>query len=362
MRFSQRLQWTAESNEITRRLAVRRPQFDLTESNPTRAGFAYPAELLQGFLDPRGLQYYPDPRGLAEVRAKTGADLLTASSSESYSYLLKLLCDPGDEILVPRPSYPLFEFLAHLDSVRVVQYPLFYDHGWHIDPGALRAAVTDRTRAIVVVNPNNPTGSYLKRAELELLEDLGLPLISDEVFADYGFGEDPQRVSCVAGECRRVTGFSLGGLSKSEGLPQMKLGWIRVGGPGREAALERLEFIADTYLSVSTPVQWAAAQRLLGCGVQAQIRERCAQNLALLGSDPLHVEGGWYAIVRLPAIRREEEWILHLLDEHDVYVQPGYFFDFEPGTPYAVVSLITRPDVFQEGVRSLRLATALSPF
>ncbi len=360
VQYSKRLRWGAESNEITRRLAERKPEFDLTESNPTRAGFSYPPALLQAFDDPRAFAYEPDPRGLAEVRALVHADLLTVSSSESYSYILKLLCDPGDEILVPRPSYPLFEYLADLDCVRVTQYPLFYDHGWHIDIGALRAAITGRTRAIVVVNPNNPTGSYLKRKELEALEEIGLPVISDEVFAEYSLTPpDAERVTCVAAESSKTLGFSLGGLSKSAGLPQMKLGWIRVGvGAWREKAIEGLELIADTYLSVSTPVQWAA-KALLECGVREQIHARVHANLALI-PDALHVEGGWYAILRLPAIKTEEEWILHLLEAHGVYVQPGFFFDFESAGRHAVLSLITKPEIFQEGLRRIRAATALS--
>jgi alanine-synthesizing transaminase len=355
--FSKRLDWTVQSNAISKRVAERPPQVDLTGSNPTRAGFHYSQDLLQAFTDVRGLQYDPDPRGLADVRSMTGADLLTASSSESYSYILKLLCDPGDEILVPRPSYPLFDFLAHLDSVVVKQYPLFYDHGWHIDTAALRARCTDRTKAVVVVNPNNPTGSFLKRRELQDLEEIGLPILSDEVFAPYALGEDETRVECVA-DVSEVLSFSLGGLSKQAGLPQMKLGWIRVGGRERQRAIDALELIADTYLSVSTPVQLAAG-RLLAANMHEQIQARVKANLALVSDAALIVEGGWSAILRLPAIRSEEEWILHLLDEHGVYVQPGFFFDFESG-PYAVLSLITPPESFQEGVSRIRRATNLS--
>lgn len=354
MRFSQRLDWQAPVNEIARRVAEKAPLYDLTESNPTGAGIAYPASVLEAFANPRALRYAPDARGLAEVRAYIGADFLTASSSESYSYLLKLLCDPGDEILVPRPSYPLFDYLAHLDSVRTVQYPLFYDHGWHVDIGALRAAVTDRTRAIVIVNPNNPTGSYLKPRELEELESLGLPLISDEVFACYPLTDEP-RVECVAA-VSKVLSFSLGGLSKQAGMPQMKLGWIRVGGEGREAAIERLELIADTYLSAGTPVQ-LAAKALLESGVREQIHDRVRANLRLV-PEALHAEGGWSAILRLPPVCSEDEWVLRLLEEQDVYVQPGYFFDMETG-PFAVASLLTEPGIFAEGLRRLRASIAM---
>jgi alanine-synthesizing transaminase len=350
MHFSGRLDWSAESNAITRLRSARNPDYDLTESNPTQAGFDYAPELVTALADPRAVRYEPDARGLAEIRQCLGADLLTASSSESYALLLKLLCDPGDEILVPRPSYPLFEYLARLDNVRVRQYPLFYDHGWHIDTGALRNAVQPRTRAIVVVNPNNPTGSFLKHAELDILDEIGVPVISDEVFADYPLRSDPERITC-----------SLGGLSKSAGLPQMKLGWIRAGGGPemREEALRRLELIADTYLSVSTPVQWAALQPRFRAGVRAQIQERIAANLALV-PESLPVEGGWYAILRLPAVRSEEEWVLHLLEQYGVFVQPGYFFDFETTGPHIVVSLITPQDAFQEGIRRVRAASAVS--
>lgn len=356
MRFSRRLDWHAPVNEIARRVAEKPPRFDLTVSNPTRAGLVYPASVLEAFANPRALQYVPDARGLAEVRESVGADFLTASSSESYSYLLKLLCDPGDEILVPRPSYPLFDYLAHLDSVRTVQYPLFYDQGWHIDIGALRAAVTERTRAIVIVNPNNPTGSYLKPRELEDLESLGLPLISDEVFACYPLTDDEPRVECVAAASSNVLSFSLGGLSKEAGMPQMKLGWIRVGGEGRQAAVERLELIADTYLSAGTPVQ-LAAKALLNCGVRGQIHERVRANRALV-PEALRVEGGWYAILRLPPVCSEDEWVLRLLQEQDVYVQPGYFFDMETG-PFAVASLLTETEIFAEGLRRLRASIAM---
>lgn len=356
MRFSQRLDWHAPVNDIARRVAEKPPLYDLTGSNPTRAGLRYPPEVLEAFANPKALRYNADPRGLREVREYVGADFLTASSSESYSYLLKLLCDPGDEILVPRPSYPLFDYLAHLDSVRTAQYPLFYDHGWHIDMGALRAAVTDRTRAIVIVNPNNPTGSYLKPRELEELESLGLPLISDEVFACYPLSDDNEpRVECVAA-VSEVLSFSLGGLSKEAGMPQMKLGWIRVGGHGRDAAIERLELIADTYLSAGTPVQ-LAAKALLESGVREQIQQRIRGNWNLV-PEALRAEGGWSAILRLPPVRTEDEWILHLLEEQGVYVQPGYFFDMETG-PFAVASLLTEPEIFAKGLQRLRTSIAI---
>jgi alanine-synthesizing transaminase len=280
--------------------------------------------------------------------------VITASTSEAYAYLFKLLCNPGDEVLVPRPSYPLFDFLASLESVQVRQYPLFYQDAWHIDLHALRQAVTPRTRAIVLVNPNNPTGSYLKRLELEVLVELGLPIISDEVFSEYSFEEESDRITTLA-DTDRVLTFSLSGLSKLCGLPQMKLGWMVVNGPARESAeaMARLELIADTFLSVGTPVQVALPSLLkAGASVRRQIQERTRANLALVKKHALHVEGGWYAILRVPRVRTEEEWVLHLLEHHDVLVQPGFFYDFE-SEAFLVLSLLTREDTFREGLERI---------
>jgi aspartate/methionine/tyrosine aminotransferase len=281
--------------------------------------------------------------------------LLTASTSEGYAYLFKLLANPGDHVLVPRPSYPLFEFLANMESIEVRQYPLVYHGGWSIDCEALAAAVDSRTRAIVLVNPNNPTGSFVKRAELDFLARLNVPLISDEVFSDYAFAPDPDRVATLAG----VEGaFSMSGLSKVAGLPQMKLGWIVANNAG---AMGKLEWIADTYLSVSTPVQCAAA-RLLAAGeiLQRQIRTRTAGNLAfarqaLAGSPAsiLPVEGGWSITVQMPRVQSEEEWALDLLERDNVLVQPGFFYDFESDA-FLVVSLLTEEGTFREGLTRLR--------
>jgi aspartate/methionine/tyrosine aminotransferase len=297
---------------------------------------------------------------------ETGRLLLTASTSEAYAWLFKLLSDAGDHVLVPRPSYPLFEFLANLESVEVRPYPLVYHGGWAIDLDALAAAVSQRTRAVVLVNPNNPTGSYVKRAELETLTRLcaerRIALISDEVFSDYALGEAAGRVSTLVGveEC---LAFSMSGLSKVAGLPQMKLGWMVTSGPAklRAEAMEKLEWIADTYLSVSTPVACAAA-RLLAAGesVQRQIRERTAGNLAvaretLAGSAAgiLAVEGGWYITVQMPRIRSEEDWAIGLLAQESVLTQPGFFYDFE-SEAFLIVSLLTMPEVFREGIARLR--------
>jgi hypothetical protein len=377
--FSSRLQWDSQPNPLSVLLAEKRRSgaaiFDLTESNPTRAALDYPGgELLAALGDPRALLYEPDPRGLlvtrdavSEYYSQRGVDvpasriLLTASTSEAYSYLFKLLADPGDEILAPRPSYPLFDYLAAMESVRVVQYPLRYDGVWHIDFDALASAITPRTRAIVVVNPNNPTGSYLKRTEWEQLQSFGLPILSDEVFSDFAFAPDPTRLATLTGSSDVLT-FSMSGLSKIAGLPQMKLGWIVAGGPDHAAALEGLEWIADTFLSVATPVQWALPRILAAsASVQEQIRSRTRANLGHLierAAGPgspcrcLHAEGGWYAILEVPRIRTEEEWALGLLAESDVLVQPGFFYDFE-AEAFLVLSLLTPPAIFAEGLRRI---------
>jgi alanine-synthesizing transaminase len=379
--FSSRLNWTLPRNRLSALLSEKRLTntrvLDLTESNPTRAGLAYPgAEILASLTDERALHYDPSPRGPAHAREavagyyrdrgfsiEPGRTLLTASTSEAYAYLFKLLANPGDEILAPRPSYPLFEFLAGLESVHMRQYPLRYDGVWHVDFDALEQTITARTRAIVVVNPNNPTGSFLKHAELGRLEALavrhGLAILSDEVFRDYALTEDAERVSTLAGDHRALT-FSMSGLSKIAGLPQMKAGWIVTSGPGSHAALEALELIADTYLSVSTPVQIALPRLLALSGeVMEQIRQRTAANLVHLreatrgsAATLLRVEGGWYAVLQIPRTRSEEEWTLKLLAECDVLVQPGFFYDFE-SEAYLVLSLLTEPATFAEGVARL---------
>ena len=380
--FSSRLDWNQRPNRLSTLLEEKRragaPVLDLTESNPTRVGFDYPqAETLAALADSSALRYHPSPLGIESAREAVaayyrdrgasipgGSVLLTASTSEAYAYLFKLLANPGDEILAPRPSYPLFEFLAGLESVNIRQYPLRYDGAWHVDFDALEKAITPRTRGMVVVNPNNPTGSFLKRAELDVLDSLaaerGLPILSDEVFRDYAFAEDTGRVSSLVGDRRALT-FSMSGLSKIAGLPQMKLGWIVASGPGAAQALEALELIADTYLSVSTPVQIALPRLLsLSGGILEQIRSRTASNLAGL-RDALHgsaatllrAEGGWYAVLQVPRTRTEEEWTLKLLEESDVLVQPGFYFDFE-SEAFLVLSLLPGHATFMEGVARIR--------
>jgi aspartate/methionine/tyrosine aminotransferase len=380
--FSSRFHWDLRPNRIARAVEERRRSgariLDLTESNPTHAGIEYPADILRAFEDLRVLVYDPAPAGSSEAReavagyyAARGQQVeperiqLTASTSEAYAYLFKLLTDPGDCVLVPRPSYPLFEFLADMESIEARQYPLAYHGGWSIDLEALAGAVTERTRAVVLVNPNNPTGSYVKRAELaaivRLCAERGMAILSDEVFSDYAMTQDAERADTTS--VKECLTFSMSGLSKIAGLPQMKLGWIVAGGPAelRAAAQERLEWIADTYLSVGTPVQCAAGKLLsTGEAIQRRIRERTAANLcyaraALEGSaaNILAVEGGWYITVQAPRVRSEEEWVLELLAREGVLVQPGFFYDFE-SEAYLVVSLLTQPEVFREGVARLR--------
>jgi len=381
--FSSRFTWSLTTNRLSAALEARRAAgmtvLDLTQSNPTRAGLNYlHGVILEAISSPESLDYEPDPRGLscarqavAEYYALRGetvnpeAIYLTASTSEAYAFLFKLLADPGDEVLVPQPSYPLFDFLAALEAVHVARYPLQYDdtHGWHIDLDALANLITTKTKALIIVNPNNPTGSFLKKNELLQLNALcaehGLALIVDEVFSDYAFGDDACRVRSIIGNRETLT-FVLSGLSKICGLPQMKLAWIHVSGPARQVAesSERLDIIADTYLSVSTPIQHAAADLLvLGWEMQKQIIERVKKNLETLRAQcsegrpcrVLQQEGGWYAILELSGKFSEEEFCLTLLNEDGVYVHPGYFFDFAR-QGFVVLSLLTPSDIFKQGV------------
>jgi aspartate/methionine/tyrosine aminotransferase len=359
--FASRLPAEIHPSALAREIAAFRATggklLDLTKSNPTRTGFDYPPGIIDAFRDPRALVYDPDSLGLEEVRRRISSHrvVLTSSTSEAYSWLFKLLCDPGDEVLIPRPSYPLFELLAGLESVQTRTYPLRYHQGWFIDFDALRAAITPRTKAIVVVNPNNPTGNYLKAEEHEQLARLNLPIVSDEVFSDYSFGVAPYS---VAGSKDLLT-FALNGLSKCAGLPQMKLGWIILSGPEPlvEQAAQRLELIADTYLSVGTPVQYAFSSLVIaGQSIRAQIQSRLRRNLdhlhsAVAGSSAslLDVEAGWSAILRIPNTRSEEEWVRLLLRNSATLVQPGYFYDFE-SEAWLVLSLLTPERIFEEGI------------
>jgi len=380
--FSERTPRDLAENALARRIGEMRRSgaslLDLTESNPTRAGFLAPPELLTLLANPESAHYAPDPRGIRSAREAVSGDyaargvsvdpdhlVLTASSSESYSLLFKLLANPGDEVLVPTPSYPLFGYLADLDSVRVRTYPLRFDHEWHLSVDSLSALIGERTRAVVVVHPNNPTGSFLKRTEAMALAavcaERGIAIIADEVFADFGLSDGAARHPSFALDSPALS-FSLGGLSKSCALPQMKVGWIAISGPPtlRDEALARLEFIADTYLSVATPIQLALPRILEAkASLQEPLRARLARNLqalkAAVAAHPeltlLPAEGGWSALVQCPATRTDEERALDALDA-SVLVHPGHFFDFESGC-YLVVSLLCEPEVLDAALPPL---------
>ncbi len=374
--FSARSSFDLAHNALSTALDVARrtgrPVLDLTESNPTRAGLPYPAEAIVRALGaPSALVYEPASFGLPSAREAVGRHLgvpaervvLTASTSEAYAFLFKLLCDPGDEVLVPVPSYPLFEHLARLENVRVAPYRIAYDGAWHIDLDSVRTAVGPRTRAIVLVTPNNPTGSFVKKDELAALAELGLPLVSDEVFAEYSLGERGAAARASSAlEAQGALVFALGGLSKLAALPQMKLAWTVVGGDEALArpALSRLEVIADAFLSVGAPVQHALPALLSSrTAVTRAIVARTRDNLAFLrgalegkAASVLDVEGGWYATLRVPGTRPEEQWALSLLEQDGVYVHPGHFFDFE-SEAYLVTSLLTPGPVFREGIGRL---------
>jgi aspartate/methionine/tyrosine aminotransferase len=385
--ISSRLPKSLEPNAVARAIAAKRRTgttiVDLTETNPTTAGFTYPKELLQPLADPRALEYEPQALGLWSARAAVAADFrrrgivisadrvaLTSSTSEAYALLFKLLCDAGDAVLVPHPSYPLFEHLTQLESVEAIPYLLEYHGSWRIDIDSINAAATDRVRAILVVSPNNPTGSFLHRDDLAQLSDIaaskGWAIIGDEVFCDYPLDPAPAAANVLSGA--DVLTFSLGGLSKSAGLPQLKLGWIGVGGPQDtvDGALAAYEIIADTYLSVSTPVQAAAAELLEhGAAIRSQILARVRRNLESLRTlatavpsvDVLRVEGGWCAVVQVPQLRSEEALVLELLEKDNILVHPGYFFDF-PREAYVVLSLLIDPAQFDAAIpKVLKRAT-----
>ena len=357
--FSRRAHWSAPVNELTLERRKRGELLDLTETNPTRAGLPYPHEELSEALS-RGARasYDPDPRGLLSAREALAehlhcdADdlLLTASTSEAYSFLFKLLTDPGDAVLTATPSYPLLEHLASLELVELRTFAMEFHRRWEIHGVPADA----RTRAIVVVNPNNPTGSFVTRHEQDAIASHGIPIISDEVFLDY-----PLEGSGTTFVRDDVLTFTLGGLSKSAGLPHFKLGWIRASGPGKREALDALELIADNFLSVATPVQVALPELLrIAPRIRDAISQRTRANLATLraGLPPemqaLPVEGGWSAVIRVPRVMSDDELAISLLDR-GVVVQPGYFFDFA-ADGYIVVSLLTNEEVFKEGMTRLR--------
>jgi aspartate/methionine/tyrosine aminotransferase len=380
--FAQRTKWNLASNRLSEALARHRasgrPLIDLTVSNPTEAGFLYDGEcILDALRHPDALKYHPDPQGLpaarravAEYYSQRGADVsledivLTTSTSEAYSFVFRMLCDPGDEILVPAPSYPLFDFLADIQDVKLLPYRLFYDHGWQIDFHALKDAITARSRAVIVVHPNNPTGHFLKPSDLQELNAIcssrDMALIADEVFLDFGL-EETLPFSCASN--RGALTFTMSGLSKICGLPQMKMAWLVASGPAqlKAAALARLDVIADTYLSVNAPIQLATPALLKQQGdFQTQVKARVRENLAELDRllrmqttcNRLGVEGGWYAVLRIPATQADEDCTIELLAGQSVYIHPGHFYNF-PGEGYLVASLIVPPPEFAEGVKRL---------
>jgi alanine-synthesizing transaminase len=382
--FSNRTNWHLAPNDLTRVLrevrASGKDLFDLTISNPTEAGIKLDPETILGALvNPEATHYDPQPLGLPEARnavchyyreAHRVFDLtpdrlvLMTSTSEAYSYVFRLLCNPSDEILVPKPSYPLFEFLADLSDVKLVPYPLLYDHGWQIDFDSLYKAASPRSRAVVVVHPNNPTGSYASEPETAALnnfcKDYNTALIVDEVFLDYAHDGEPRSSFAANND---VLTFTLSGISKISALPQMKLAWMATNGPEEivKEAGARLEIIADTYLSMNTPVQLAASifleQRK---GIQPILLDRLRTNLSELdtqlayhpASARLQVEGGWYVVLRVPVVGSDEDLAIRLLRHAQVSVHPGHFYDFA-AEGYLVLSLITEPETFREGVSRL---------
>lgn len=382
--FSKRTSWRQEANRISELAGTMRRQGrtinDLTVSNPAECGIRYPEnEILAAFQSKDILQYHPDPRGRLKARkavveyystSDTAVDpsniFLQSSTSEGYGTVFKILCDPGDTVLMPRPSYPLFEFLAGLNDVCLEPYSLRYDGEWHIDFHSLRSAISERTRGIIVVNPNNPTGAFLKQRELDILNSLALErhlaLIVDEVFIDYGFAEHKR--ASTAANTRALT-FTLNGISKTLGLPQMKLGWIAVSGPDTAVreAVSRLEMVCDTFLSVNTPVQAALPELFRICKlVREEIRNRTQSNFRYLTKTlcpplPFSVfssEGGWYGLIGVPRIKSDEQWCLDLLEKNGVLVYPGYFFDIEEDGAL-VVSLIVKEEEFHEGVEAIKI-------
>jgi alanine-synthesizing transaminase len=380
--FSRRTDWKLSPNRFTQAIEEVRASggefLDLTISNPTRAGITYDtAAILDSLRNEKSLDYDPQPKGLLSAREAVAdyyrsrgekvdreSFVLTSGTSEGYSYVFRLLANPGDEILVPKPSYPLFDFLADLQDVKLVPYPLIYDHGWQIDFHTLERAVGPATRGIVLVHPNNPTGSYVSAAERKQLNGVcrehGLALIVDEVFLDYALDNSlhPSFVTNAG-----ASTFTLSGLSKISALPQMKLAWIAVSGPTAEtsSAMQRLEVIADTYLSVGAPVQLAARTMLEErSAVQSQILARVRQNLAELDRQlaqqktcsRLAVEGGWYSVLRVPVTQSDEELAIALLRNGRVLVHPGHFYDFAQDG-FLVLSLIAPESEFQRGIESV---------
>lgn len=398
--FADRTNWNLAPNplseELSHHLAEGRPLIDLSASNPTECGFHYDNDvLLEALANSDALTYVPDPKGLLRARQAVSEYyagrgdhvspedvVLTTSTSEAYSFVFRTLCNPGEELLVPAPSYPLFGFLADISDVRLRSYPLVYDCGWQMDLHALQHAITPRTRGVIVVNPNNPTGNFVKHEETEKLNEIcaahDMAVIADEVFLDFvhceglGFREavKPPRNRTTANKPPNSytvnTGaltFAMSGLSKTSGLPQMKAAWLVTSGPEplKVRALERLEVIADTYLSMNAPVQLALPALLQQrFGLQKQLMARVRRNLAeldrqLIGRKSctrLEIEGGWYAVLRVPVTRTDDELAVELLKIKNIYVHPGHFYDF-PTDGHLIVSLIMGEQAFAEGIKLL---------
>ena len=377
--FARRTGWSLARNSFTLAWEAHqragRELLDLTASNPTRAGLTLDRGLLPALAKEESLHYDPQPRGLRRAREalveyyrglhiplRPDQIILTTSTSEAYSFAFRLLCDPDDEVLIPTPSYPLFEFLAEIQDVRLIPYELVYDHGWQIDMHSVKKAIGSRTRAIILVSPNNPTGSYTRQPEREELNRLcrerQIALIVDEVFFDFNLSRES--VESFAGNDAALT-FTMSGLSKVAGLPQMKVAWLVTSGPSdvADTALERLEVIADTYLSMNAPIQHAIPELLASRnGFQQRLMARLRVNLSELDRQlggqklcsRLEVEGGWYATLRVPVTRTDEELAIELLEEEDVLVHPGHFFNF-PSDGYLILSLMTPEADFAEGIR-----------
>jgi len=382
--FSERTSWKLTRNRLTEVLEGVRSGgarvLDLTLSNPTRAGLQYDQpRILQALASPQAMDYDPQPKGLAGARAAVAAYyqtlpgmqhfdperlILNTSTSEGYSFVFRLLCNPGDELLVPKPSYPLFEFLADLQDVKLVPYPLIYDHGWQMDFPSLDKVVTGRTRGVVVVHPNNPTGSYVHADEQESLNrfcrEHQLAIIADEVFLDYAHNGAPERSFATNED---VLTFTLSGVSKISALPQMKVAWVATSGPARQvdAALALLDVISDTYLSMNAPIQWALPALLeQRRSIQRQLMDRLRTNLAEIdrqlaaqkACQRLSAEAGWYAVLRVPVTQTDEELAIDLLRRKSVLAHPGHFYDF-PSDGYLVLSLITPQAEFADGLQRL---------
>lgn len=379
--FSCRTNWNFQNNRITKLIQEYQRNnisiIDLSESNPTKVGFNYPEKfVLKDFCSGKNLIYNPHPKGLINAREAIckfyhkkninihpESIIITAGSSDAYNYIFRLIAEPGDEILVPSPSYPLLQFLSRLNDISIKNYRLLYDGEWHIDIDSIYRNITNKTKAILFIHPNNPTGSYVKNEEyekvLELANRYGLIFISDEVFYEYEIEDKPNKFNSFSEKSDILT-FTINGISKLLGLSQMKLGWVIVSGPNKlkQEAINRLEIISDTFLSVNTPVQnslpiWLENYEEL----HNQIKHRVIINyfrikdqiLANSAIELLNVEGGWNGILRFPNIFTDEQWVELFLKKYRLFLQPGYFYDFERGA-YLLVSLLLPENIIKKNI------------